>query len=202
MSIGLSRLAPLRAGIVALLLGLGACGGSQPPTFKSTDITGAAFGRDFVLVDHHGKPAALADFRGRILVLFFGFTHCPDVCPTTLAEIATALQTLGEDAKRVQVALVTVDPERDTPDILSAYVTAFNPSSLGLTGTSEQISQVAREFKVIHQKVEGRTAGQYSMDHSAGTYIFDAQGRLRLYVSYGRGPEVFAHDIAQLLKTE
>jgi protein SCO1 len=190
----------LCACVSALLIGLSGCERGDPVAFKATDITGAEFGRDFSLVDHHGKPVTLADFRGKVLVVFFGFTHCPDVCPTTLAELATAMRTLGADAEKVQVALVTVDPQRDTPEVLAGYVTAFNPTFVGLTGTPEQISQVAREFKVVYQKVDWRAAGQYSMDHSAGTYVFDAQGRLRLYVSYGRGPEVFAHDIARLLE--
>lgn len=191
----------VRACALALLLSTVACDGAKPASFRSTDVTGAEFGREFSLVDHRGKPVTLADFRGKVLVVFFGFTHCPDVCPTTLAELAAARKQLGADAQRVQVALITVDPVRDTPEILASYVTAFDPSFLGLTGTPEQISQVAREFKVIYQKVDGRVAGQYSMDHSAGSYIFDAQGRLRLYVSYGQGAEVFAHDIAELLKS-
>lgn len=190
-----------RACVLAVFLGASACDRIESsPSFRTTDVTGAEFGRDFSLSDHDGKPAKLADFRGKVVVVFFGFTHCPDVCPTTLAELSAALKLLGADAQRVQVVLITVDPARDTPDVLASYVTAFDASFLGLSGTPEQISEVAREFKVIYQKVEGRAAGQYSMDHSAGSYIFDPQGRLRLYVSYGQGPEVFAHDIAELLK--
>ncbi len=153
-----------------------------------------------MLVDHHGKVRKLSDFHGKVVVMFFGFTHCPDVCPTTLAELANALKRLGPDAKRVQVLLVTVDPQRDTPALLSAYVTAFDPSFLGMTGSAQQIADVAKEFKVIYQKMEGSRPDNYSMDHSAGTFIFDSQGRLRLYAGYGQGAEVFAHDIGQLLQ--
>ncbi|MEK6209962.1 MAG: SCO family protein [Pseudomonadota bacterium] len=185
--------------LLALLLALGACQQGKPG-FRATDITGAEFGRDFALADHTGKPRALADFRGRVVVMFFGFTHCPDVCPTTLAELAAAVKKLGTEGDKVQVLLVTVDPERDTPQVLSQYVTAFNPRFLALRGTAEETARVAKEFKIIYQKVAGARPDSYTMDHSAGTYIFDTQGRLRLYVSYGQGPEVFAHDIALLLK--
>lgn len=189
----------LRLGLLVLLLALGACQQGKPG-FRATDITGAAFGRDFTLADHTGKRRTLADFRGRAVVMFFGFTHCPDVCPTTLAELAAAVKTLGADGDKVQVILVTVDPERDTPQVLSQYVTAFDPRFLGLRGTAEETARVAKEFKIIYQKVAGARPESYTMDHSAGAYIFDPQGRLRLYVSYGQGPEVFAHDIALLLK--
>jgi len=189
----------LRLCLLVLLLALGACQQGKPD-FRATDITGAEFGQDFALADHTGKPRALADFRGRVVVMFFGFTHCPDVCPTTLAELAVAMKKLGTDGDKVQVLLVTVDPERDTPQVLSQYVSAFNPRFLALRGTAEETARVAKEFKIIYQKVAGARPDSYTMDHSAGTYIFDTQGRLRLYVSYGQGPEVFAHDIALLLK--
>ena len=189
----------LRLFLLVLLLMLGACQQGRPG-FRATDITGADFGRDFALTDHTGKPRALADFRGRVVVMFFGFTHCPDVCPTTLAELAAVVKKLGTDGDRVQVLLVTVDPERDTPEVLSQYVTAFDPRFLALRGTAEETARVAKEFKIIYQKIAGVRPDSYTMDHSAGTYIFDTQGRLRLYVSYGQGPEIFAHDIALLLK--
>ena len=189
----------LRVCQLIFLLALGACQQGESG-FRATDITGAAFGRDFALADHAGRPRTLADFRGKVVVMFFGFTHCPDVCPTTLAELATAMKKLGADGDRVQVLLVTVDPERDTPQILSQYVTAFDPRFLALRGTAEETARVAKEFKIIYQKVAGARPDSYTMDHSAGTYIFDTQGRLRVYVSYGQGPEVFAHDIALLLK--
>lgn len=189
----------LRLCLLLLLPALVACQQGKPG-FRATDITGAEFGRDFALADHAGKPRALADFRGRVVVMFFGFTHCPDVCPTTLAQLAAAVNKLGADGNKVQVLMVTVDPERDTPQVLSQYVTAFNPRFLALRGTAEETARVAKEFKIIYQKVAGARPDSYTMDHSAGTYIFDPQGRLRLYVSYGQGPEVFAHDIALLLK--
>ena len=173
---------------------------SGQPSFQSTDITGADFGKAFALTDHNGKPRTLEDFRGQVVVMFFGFTHCPDVCPTTLAELAVAVKKLGPSGEKVQVLLVTVDPERDTAELLAKYVTAFNPKFLGLRGSADETARVAKEFKVIYQKVAGPRPDNYSMDHSAGSYIFDRQGRLRLYVGYGRGADVFAHDIDLLLK--
>lgn len=190
----------MRRFLLVLLYGLLTACQPAKDGFRTTDVTGAAFGRDFRLSDHNGNARQLSDFRGKAVVLFFGFTHCPDVCPTTLAELAVARRNLGPDGERVQVLLVTVDPQRDTPQLLSRYVTAFDPSFLGLTGSPQQIAEVAKEFKVIYQKVEGRLPADYSMDHSAGSYIFDPQGRLRLYVSYGQGAEVFAHDLRRLLE--
>jgi protein SCO1/2 len=172
-----------------------------PPQFKSTDVTGMNFSGDFHLADHSGKERTLADFRGKVVVLFFGYTHCPDVCPTTMAELAAAMKTLGQDAERVQVLFVTVDPERDTAELLSKYVPSFHPSFLGLRGDPEATAKTAKDFKIMYQKQPGATPATYTVDHSAGTFVFDPQGRLRLYVSYGRGAEVFAHDIAILLRS-
>ena len=166
----------------------------------ASDVTGTAFGRDFALTDHTGKARTLADFRGKAVVLFFGYTQCPDVCPTTLAALAEAMQRLGPDAANVQVLFVTVDPERDTAELLSHYVTAFNPSFLGLYGDADATARTAKEFKILYQKQPGKTPGSYTMDHSAGTFIFDPQGRLRVYVGYGQGADVFAHDIRELLR--
>lgn len=174
---------------------LAACGGDAK--FKSTDVTGATFARDFHLTDHNGKPRTLADFKGKALVIFFGYTHCPDFCPTTLAEMAEALHRLGDKAKEVQVLFVTLDPERDTGQILAQYVPAFHPSFLGLTGSAEEIAAVAKEFKAVYQKQGGRE--NYTLDHSTGTYVYDPSGRLRLYVSYGQGADVLAHDLKILL---
>ncbi len=171
------------------------------PAFQSTDITGADFARTLKLVDHNGQQRDLSDFRGKVVVVFFGFTHCPDVCPTTLMELARARKILGQDAQRVQVLMVTVDPERDTPEVLRQYVTALDPSFLGLTGDVDDIARVAREFRVFYQKSPGGAPGAYSVDHSSGSYLFDTQGRLRLLVTYGQGADVFAHDIAELLRT-
>jgi protein SCO1/2 len=187
---------------ILVLLGLCVLTGCHPaqPAFDATDITGADFGKSFTLTDQNGKRRALADFRGQVVVVFFGYTHCPDVCPTTLAELASAVRKLGPAGEKVQVLLVTVDPQRDTPELLAKYVTAFNPAFLALRGTADETARVAKEFKVIYEKVAGQTPENYSMDHSAGSYIFDPQGRLRLYVPYGRGADVFAHDIGLLLK--
>lgn len=177
---------------------IGGCG-RNAPQFQATDITGAEFGRQFHLTDHNGTPRSLADFNGRVAVVFFGYIHCPDVCPTTMSDLAVALRELGDDASRVQVLFVTIDPERDTPALLREYVPAFNPTFLGLYGDAAATAATAQEFKVMYQKQPGRTPESYSMDHSAGTYAYDPQGRLRLYFNYGQKPEVFAHDIRLLL---
>jgi len=173
----------------------------QGATFQSSDVTGSTFGRDFALADHTGKERTLADFRGKAVVVFFGYTQCPDVCPTTLAALAEAMKRLGPDADRVQVLFITVDPERDTPDLLSKYVPAFDPRFLGLRGDAEQTARTAKEFKILYQKQPGSSSGSYTMDHSAGTFIFDSQGRLRLYVGLAQGADVFAHDLRELLKS-
>ena len=183
-----------------LALSLAACSPATPQ-FRGSDITGIGYGRDFQLNDPSGKVRTLADFRGKVVALFFGYTQCPDVCPTTLAELAAAMKMLGPDAARVQVLFVTVDPERDTPALLARYVPAFEPSFLGLYGDAAATAATAKEFKVIYQKQPGSTPGTYSVDHSAGTYLFDPQGKLRVYESYGQGPDAFAHDIGELLKS-
>jgi protein SCO1/2 len=186
--------------IASLLLAVAvaACGPASPK-FQGSDVTGATFGRDFSLIDHHGKARTLADFRGKAVVVFFDYTQCPDFCPTTLSELAAAMKMLGPDASRVQVLFVTVDPARDTQDVLAHYVPAFDPSFLGLYGDDKATSEVAREFKIIYQKQPGREPGSYTVDHSAGTYLFDPQGRLRVYENYGPGPAVYAHDLRELL---
>jgi len=187
--------------VVALaLLALAAGCSPEGPKFQASDITGSSFGRDFALTDHTGKQRTLADYRGKAVVVFFGYTQCPDVCPTTLSALAEAMKKLGPDADRVQVLFVTVDPERDTPALLAEYVPAFDPRFAGLYGDAAATERVAKEFKVIYQKQPGATPGSYTVDHSAGTYMFDPQGRLRVYVSHGQGPEVFAHDLRELLK--
>ena len=185
---------------VLLALGIAACGPAAPK-FRGSDITGVGYGHDFHLNDPAGKVRTLADFRGKVVVLFFGYTQCPDVCPTTLSELAAAVKELGPDAARVQVLFVTVDPERDTPELLSRYVPAFNPTFLGLYGDAAATAATAKEFKIIYQKQPGPTPGTYSVDHSAGTYLFDPQGRLRVYESFSQGPDAFAHDIGELLKS-
>ena len=193
----MSRLKQSLAIALGALL-LAACGSAEQ-SFQGSDVTGSKFGRDFHLTDHTGKPRALADFRGKVVVIFFGYTQCPDECPTTLSRLAAAMQKLGPDAARVQVLLVTVDPERDTPQVLSQYVPAFDPTFLGLYGDAAATAEVAKEFKVLYQKQPGPTPGTYSMDHSTGTFIFDREGRLRVYESYAQGPDALAHDIRALL---
>lgn len=181
---------------VALFAG---CGEPAPPPFLATDITGAPYGAQLVLTDHKGLERRLGDFRGKVVTLFFGFTQCPDVCPTNLTAMAEVMKLLGDDAKRIQVLFVTVDPERDTRELLAEYVPAFHPDFLGLRGDEAATKAAAREFKVFYQKVPGQTAGSYTMDHSAGTYVFDPAGRLRLYIKHGETPEAIAHDIRLLL---
>lgn len=178
---------------------LAACDGGQPK-FKSTDITGVDYGRSLELTDHTGKPRRLEDFRGKAVVVFFGFTRCPDVCPTTLADAAQAMKQLGPDADRVQVLLVTVDPERDTRKALADYVTAFDPRFLGLVGDLEATRRAAKEFKVYFEKRPGKTPDGYSIDHSAQSYVIDPQGRLRLFVRHDRIAEDLADDLRVLLK--
>lgn len=191
----------VRSTIIALAaLVLIACG-SGTPKFMASDVTGTTFGRDFQLIDHNGKPRTLADYRGKAVVMFFGYTQCPDFCPTTLSELAETMTRLGADADRVQVLFVTVDPDRDTQELLSKYVPAFDPRFVGLYGDAEATARTAKEFKVLYQKQPGQTPGTYTVDHSAGTFIFDPDGKLRVYVGYGQGPDVFAHDIKQVLRT-
>jgi len=190
----------LAAGLlVALVAALGGCGRKpEAPAFQLTDLTGAPYGRELALTDHNGRPVTLADFRGKVVTVFFGFTHCPDVCPTTLAEMAKVMQELGPDADKVRVLFVTVDPERDTPELLRRYVPSFHASFLGLHGDAEAIARTAKEFKIFYQK-QPLPGGGYTVDHSAGTYIFDRQGRLRLFAQYGRGGAAILHDIRILL---
>ncbi len=187
--------------LLALALLLAGCDklANKPVTFDNTDVTGIAYGKGFALTDHNGKPRTLADFRGKVVVLFFGYTQCPDVCPTTMAELANVMQQLGPQAKQVQVLFVTLDPERDTPALLAQYVPAFNPSFLGLYGDAAATAKVAKEFKVFYSKVPGATPGSYTIDHMAGSYVFDREGRLRLFVRNGQNPAALVHDIRLLL---
>jgi protein SCO1 len=194
----MNRFLKLLIGIWIALATLVAC--TDKPSFLNTDITGAQFARDFALTDHNGKPSTLADFKGKALIIFFGFTQCPDVCPTTLAQMAEVLKLMGDDAKRVQVAFVTVDPERDTPELLKKYVPAFHPSFLGLSGNAEATAKVAKEFKVYYQKVPSKTPGNYTMDHTANSFVFDANGQVRLFVKHDTGAAALAKDLKQLLK--
>lgn len=200
----MNRRALLRASSAALLVSalaplLVACGETKPQ-FKAIDVTGAEYARGFQLTDHDGRPRTLKDFAGKAVVVFFGYTQCPDVCPTTLAEIAEAKRLLGPDGAKVQGVFVTVDPQRDTPELLKAYMANFGPDFVALRGTPEQLAEVAKEYKMYYKKVDGKTPGSYTMDHSAGSYVYDAQGRVRLYTRYGTGPEALASDLRLLLK--
>jgi protein SCO1/2 len=196
-----TRRAVLRAAAASVAGGLlAACGRSGgKPSFRSTDVTGADYGKALALTDHTGAPRTLADWRGKVVVLFFGFTQCPDVCPTTLATMADVMKRLGADADRVQVLFVTVDPERDSQAVIGPYVTAFDPRFIGLYGDREATARAAREFKVFYQKVPGRTEGTYGIDHTAASYVIDAQGRLRLYVRHQQTAEDLAADLRLLL---
>lgn len=180
-------------------LALAACD-ADAPKFKSTDITGVDYGKTLALTDHLGKPRRLDDFRGKAVVLFFGFASCPDVCPTTLADMAQVMRQLGPEAERVQVLFVTVDPERDTQEVLAKYVPAFDARFLGLRGDLEATRAAAKEFKVYFEKRPAETPGQYSVDHSAQSYVLDPQGRLRLFVRHERIGADLAPDLRALLR--
>lgn len=195
-------LAILIVGVAVLWRGMGSdVGGVVRGTFHSLDISGAPYGKDFELPDMNGQIRRLADFRGQVVAMFFGFTQCPDVCPTTLGEMVLVKQQLGEDASRLQVLFVTVDPERDTPEILQAYMQAFDPQFLALVPTPEQLrTRIAPDFRVYYRKVDSSQPGAYTMDHSAGILLFDPQGRLRLHSAYGARPEAIAADVRALLQ--
>ena len=178
-----------------------ACDNTTPipkTSFANTDISGADFGRDFELTDHTGKRRNLADYRGKVVALFFGFTHCPDICPTTLSDLAQVKQQLGADGDKLQVLFITLDPQRDTQEILASFVPAFDPSFVALRGTQAEIDKVTKDFKVFAQKVPGKDGGAYTIDHTAATYVYDPQGRLRLFVRHGQVASLTA-DIKQLM---
>ena len=178
---------------------LAACTESKPQ-FKAIDVTGAEYGKDFQLTDHNGQPRSLKDFKGKLVVMFFGYTQCPDVCPTTMTELAEVKKLLGADGDKLQVLFVTVDPERDTPEVLKGYMTSFDPAFLALRGTPEQLAALAKDFKVYFKKAEGRTPASYTMDHSSASLVYDTQGRLRLYTRYGSGAPALVSDLQLLLK--
>ena len=179
---------------------LSACSDSAPK-FAAIDVTGADYARDFSLTDHNGQTRSLKDFKGKVVVLFFGFTQCPDVCPTSMNELAEVKKMLGKDGDRLQGLFVTVDPERDTPEVLKAYMGNFDPSFLALyTTTPEQLAALAKDYKVYYKKVDGKTPTSYTMDHSAGSYVYDTEGKLRLYTRYGTGVQPLVDDIKLLLK--
>jgi len=167
--------------------------------FTAIDVTGADYAKDFALTDHNGQSRSLKDFRGKVVVMFFGYTQCPDVCPTSLSELAEVKKLLGADGGKLQGLFVTVDPQRDTPEVLKAYMGNFDPEFLALYTSPEQLTVLAKDYKVYFKKVEGKTPTSYTMDHSAGNYIYDTQGRLRLYTRYGSGAPAMAADIKLLL---
>ncbi len=184
---------------LAAALGLSACSEAKPQ-FKGVDLTGADYAKDFQLADHNGQVRSLKDFRGKLVIVFFGYTQCPDVCPTSMAELAEVKKLLGKDGDKLQGIFITVDPERDTPELLKAYMANFDPSFLALRPTPEQLAVLAKDFKVYYKRSEGQTPTSYTMDHSAGSYTYDTQGRLRLYNRYGMGAAALADDAKLLLK--
>ena len=178
---------------------LSACSESKP-SFTSVDVTGADYAKGFEVSDHNGQVRHLTDFAGKVVVMFFGYTQCPDVCPTTMADMAEIKKSLGKDGERLQVLFVTVDPERDTPELLKAYMQNFDPSFVALVPTLQQLPKLTADFKIYYKKVDGATPTSYSMDHSAGSYVFDAKGQLRLFTRYGSPREALAKDLETLLK--
>lgn len=189
---------------IAMFTGLAGCDGKAPgaaarPSFKGVDITGAEYARTLALTDADGQPRTLADYKGKVVLVFFGYTQCPDVCPTTMAELAEVKRQLGADGARVQGIFVTVDPERDTAALLKAYVANFGPDIVGLRGTPDGIKAAAKEFKVFFNKVPGKTDTSYTVDHTAGSYVFDARGKVRLFTRYGSGAQALIDDLKILL---
>lgn len=197
-------MARLRVALISLLATLALAGcdraaGPASPSFKAVDITGADYARELALPDPSGRPRTLAEFKGKVVVVFFGYTQCPDVCPTTLAELATVKQSLGPAGADVVGVFVSVDPARDTPEVLQAYVGNFGADFVALRGDEAQTKAAAKAFKVFYQKVPGKTETSYTVDHTAGSYVFDRQGRVRLFTRYGTGAEALAHDLKILL---
>ena len=196
----LSRRTSMRVALAAAAtLMLGACSPDKPQ-FRSIDVTGADYARDFKLADHNGQQRTLADFRGKVVVIFFGFAQCPDVCPTAMAELAEIKRLLGADGGKVQGLFVTLDPERDTPEVLKAYMGNFDPAFLALRPEVQELPDLAKHFKIFYKKNEGKTAGSYTLDHTAASYVFDPQGRVRLYTRHGMGPAALSEDLKILLK--
>lgn len=185
------------AGAGALLAGCS----PQAPSFQSTDITGAGFAQGLQLTDHNGQVRTLADFRGKAVVVFFGFTQCPDVCPTSLSVLAEVKALMGDKGRQLQVLFITVDPDRDTLAVLEAYMANFDPAFLALRPEPSELQAVADSFKIYYKKVDGPTPTSYTMDHSAGKYIFDTEGRIRLFSTYGTAADVVAQDILSLLRS-
>ena len=188
--------------LMVSLLGLTVLACSPKASFKNVDIAGSkAFGNDFSLLDPDGNVRTMADFKGKAVVMFFGYTQCPDICPTTLTEMQQVMTLLGPQADKVQVLFVTVDPDRDTAAILKQYVPAFDPRFLGLRPSDEAaLEKVTKDFKIYYKTVPGTSPNSYTMDHTAGSYAFDPEGHLRLYIKHAQGPETLAQDLKELLK--
>jgi len=188
--------------IAASILTFALLGCSPKASFTNVDITGStAFGKDFILLDPDGKTRTLEDFKGKVVVMFFGYTQCPDVCPTTLTEMEQAMNLLGPQSNQVQVLFVTVDPQRDTAAILKQYVPAFDPRFLGLRPADDAaLDKVTKDFKIYYKKVPGSSPGSYTIDHTAGSYAFDRNGQLRLFIKHAQGPQTLAQDLKELLK--
>ena len=198
----MKKLLPTLVAACVLALSVTACDklpGKQAASFQNTDVTGLDYAKGFSLTDHTGKPRTLADYKGKVVIVFFGYTQCPDVCPTTMAEMAGVMQKLGPQADQVQVLFITLDPERDTQPLLASYVPAFDRRFVGLYGTPEQTAKTAKDFKVFFSKVPGKDPGSYTIDHMAGSYVFDRDGRLRLFIRHGGSADAIVHDIRQLL---
>lgn len=192
-------LAKLLRYLAAVLLSLSLLACTPSLDLKGMDISDKAMGGDFTLTDHTGQARSLAGFKGKAVALFFGYTHCPDVCPTTMLEYAEAMKVLGAEADKVQVLFVSVDPQRDTRQVLAGYVPHFDPRFLGLTGSAAAIDKVKAQYQIVAQKVPA-SGGSYTVDHSAGSYLFDRQGKLRVYEAYGTPSTVLAHDLRELLR--
>jgi protein SCO1/2 len=178
---------------------LAGCADDAAPSFSAIDITGADYATGFSLTDHNGQTRTLADFKGKVVVIFFGFTQCPDVCPTSMSELAEVKRLLGSDGDRLQGLFISVDPERDTPEIMKQYMASFDPTFLALYAAPDALPELAKSFKVYYKKVDGPTPTSYTMDHSAGSYVYNPQGRIRLYHRYGSGAPALAGDVKKLL---
>ena len=194
----MGKLISRRAALLAAAA-LVACSPDKP-AFRSIDITGADYARDFRLTDHNGQERTLADFRGKVVVVFFGFTQCPDVCPTAMAQLVEVKQMLGKDGDKLQALFITLDPERDSAEILKAYIANFDAGFLGLRPSLEQLPELTRHFKIFYKKNEGKTPTSYTLDHSAGSYVFDTQGRVRLYVRQNMSAAAITEDLKILLR--
>jgi protein SCO1/2 len=186
--------------LLAVAIGLFTACSPDGPKFTAIDITGADYAKDFALTDHNGQARTLKDFQGKVVMMFFGYTQCPDVCPTSMSEMAQIKQLLGKDGERLQALFVTIDPERDKPEMLKEYMAAFDPTFLALIPSPDKLAALAKDYKVYYKKVEGPTPTSYTMDHTAGSYVYDTKGKLRLFTRYGTKPELTAADLRILFQ--